>query len=99
MKKTLGTKLGDWQNKARVGGICPSCLKEYAGLTVDHVIPVVLLQQIGLIDLAYSDDENLELMCKGCNGMKGGRLDVRNPKTLPLLKKYVLIAEAKYKTT
>lgn len=69
-------------------GVCPKCgkLKE---ITVDHIIPAHFLESIGLYDEAVNDGDNFELMCYWCNKYKGGRIDLANPKTVPLLKKYI----------
>ena len=88
-KAQKGTKLNDWQKLGKQGGICASCTGMQTYLTVEHIIPVHLLQQMGLIDLIYEDEENFELWCRGCNGIKGSRIDPLNPKSGPLMLKYV----------
>lgn len=68
--------------------LCPRCNKMRA-ITVEHIIPVMLLQQLGLNDEAQNDTDNFELLCYACNMFKGGRIDMAHPKTIPLLKKYI----------
>jgi 5-methylcytosine-specific restriction endonuclease McrA len=58
-------------------------------LTVDHIVPVSFLQQIGFHEAIQEDDENFSMLCRTCNTFKGGRIDLANPRTKPLLKKYV----------
>lgn len=78
---------------ARDGAKCNRCKREDT-LTLDHIVPVWLITQLlGLLrSQAYDDVENLEILCRRCNAFKGGRLDFLNPKTKPLLLKYVNIA-------
>lgn len=89
MKSKNGTKLHEWQ-KLYSGKIipCPRCglAKE---MTVEHIIPVHILQEIGLDHEAKNDEENFELLCFTCNKFKGGRIDMAHPKTIQLLKKYI----------
>jgi 5-methylcytosine-specific restriction endonuclease McrA len=89
MKTNRDTKLFDWQkrNKGREA-ICPKCLR-VKEVTVDHIIPVHLLEQLGLEDETKNDEDNFELTCYTCNKFKGARIDLSNPKTVPLLKKYI----------
>ena len=58
-------------------------------MSVDHIIPINLLEQLGLDYALKDDEENFEVMCITCNRYKGGRIDLANPKTIPLLKKYI----------
>ncbi len=67
---------------------CPKCHK-IRSMTVDHIIPAYLLEQLGLHEEAINDEENFEVMCQTCNKFKGARLDMANPKTVPLLRGYV----------
>lgn len=60
-------------------------------LTVDHIIPRVLLKTLGMESLAESDEDNFQILCKKHNGEKGNELDYTNPRTLSLLKKYINI--------
>lgn len=89
MKAPKGTKLLEWvmKNKEK-DQECPKCRK-MRELTVEHIIPVHLLEELGLEDEIYNDEENFELLCILCNRFKGGRLDMAHPKTILLLKKYI----------
>lgn len=68
------------------GGQCAKC-PAVNNITVDHIIPRHFLEILGFND-SYKDADNLQLLCKKCNTMKGNSLDYTNPKTLPLLKHY-----------
>jgi len=90
MKAGKKTKLGLWQKRAREGGVCEECKTWVKHLTVDHVIPisiVLALDKTG--SLIYEDEENFRLICPVCNHFKANKLDIKNPKTKPLLIKYI----------
>ena len=74
----------------RNGGYCahPKC-SETKDLTADHIIPKQFLETLGFDEFARIDEDNLQILCKRHNNEKGNRLDYTNPRTLPLLKKYV----------
>lgn len=59
-------------------------------LTVDHIVPVWVLQACKLHDSIYEDEENYQILCKGCNILKGSNCDSSNPKTKVLLRKYLI---------
>lgn len=87
VKFKQGTKLSEYQKKAKGGGKCEYCGKEKEVLTVDHIIPqsiVILIDPWAVLE----DEENFALVCERCNKYKGGRIDALNPKTKPLLFKY-----------
>lgn len=67
---------------------CVRC-KRIREVTVDHIIPKHLLEQLGLFDEVVNWPENYELMCLACNRFKGGQIDMANPKTVPLLKEVI----------
>jgi 5-methylcytosine-specific restriction endonuclease McrA len=71
----------------RQGGQCSKC-PSVNNITVDHIIPRSFLVVLGFND-AYKDLDNLQLLCKRCNSLKSNTLDYTNPKTLPLLNKYI----------
>lgn len=95
-KGNKNCKLFEWQKRAWAGGVCLKCKNLFTTLTVDHIIPVYLLDSLGIVEGIEEDEENFEMLCKGCNRMKGARVDVFHPRTLPLLKKYVAMVEEKY---
>lgn len=89
MKKRKKTKLYEWQEKAKEGGICQKCLR-HMQLTVDHIVPISFLLDIDDgQEIGYEDEENFELVCERCNKFKGNRLDFLNPKTAQLILKYI----------
>lgn len=90
MKTNKRTKLSKLQDKVNNGnGVCTKC-KRTDHLTVDHIIPVSFLIDIGMDKIEMcNDEENFQVLCRWCNRQKGAKLDHLNPKTVPLLKKYV----------
>lgn len=86
MKAFKNTKLAEWQQKKY--GICEKCGKE-KDLNVEHIIPVSILEQLGLEKERYEDEENFAHYCFACNRFKASRLDISNPKTKILLEKYI----------
>jgi 5-methylcytosine-specific restriction endonuclease McrA len=89
MKTNNKTKLWEWQQRAKNAGHCEECNNFKKALTVDHIIPVSILDQLGLFDEKVNWEENFRLVCEYCNRFKGGRLDIRNPKTLVLLNEII----------
>lgn len=74
----------------RRGGQCQhSKCATTLNLTVDHIIPRQLLKCLGMEHFAETDEENFQVMCKKHNTEKANQLDYTNPRTLPLLKKYI----------
>ena len=88
MKGKKGTKLREWQDRNKELGVCSKCGK-FKEITVDHIIPVYLMEQLGLDDEIVNDEENFENVCLTCNRFKSCRIEMANPKTIPLLKKYI----------
>lgn len=86
------TKLFEWQEKVKKDfeGECANCNSK-ENITVDHIIPISILEPLYLdspaerYDLIYNDEQNFQYLCKYCNVKKAGKLDIRNPKTIPLL--------------
>lgn len=87
-KYKKGTKLAEWQKKAKLGGTCAKCGKT-GELTVDHRIPQSLLQQLGFVDEVWEWDENFVLLCKACNAFKMNRIDILDPRAVKNLKEIV----------
>ena len=70
-------------------GTCEKCGRT-TQLTVDHIIPVNILERLDDgYQIAINDEENFAHYCRPCNTMKGGNLDVTNPKTAQLMTKYM----------
>lgn len=95
--KTKGTYYGLLQERIAFGGEACRICGTRERLTVEHIVPINLLLQLYQdvdtkrlrYNLVYNYDENFEILCKYHNVLKGGKLDMRNPKTLPLLKKAI----------
>lgn len=68
---------------------CAKCRAQAVWVTVDHIIPVSFLTAVGLKEATWEDGDNLQFLCKACQNLKSNRFDFTNPKTLPLLHKYV----------
>lgn len=90
MKASKRTKLHEWQERAKAGqASCAKC-KRTDHITVDHIVPMSLLEMLCIPKQDhYNDEENFEYLCRWCNKFKANRLDHLNPKTVPLLKKYI----------
>jgi len=90
VKLKTRTKLAEWQQKALHEGDCSRCGKHVGQLTVDHIVPIALLDMLDATGLLrYNWEENFELVCYPCNRFKSARLDMANPKTIPLLKELI----------
>lgn len=69
----------------RDGKHCRRCNRE-DWLTIDHVVPVSLIRDMGVSEMeSYTDAENLQILCKICNGFKANRLDFSDPRTKSVL--------------
>lgn len=88
MKAPKDSVLKRLQKEHNKEGLCSRCNRS-GYLTIDHIIPAHLLEQLGLHEEAINDEENFEIICYTCNKFKGARLDMANPQTAVLLKKYV----------
>ena len=87
-KANKKSKLYEWQVRAREGGICVKCGRLLPILSVDHIVPLAIMDMLddtGLMKYEY--DYNFQLLCYPCNRFKGGKLDKTNPKTIEILKK------------
>lgn len=80
---------------ARNGGQCAKC-PSVKNLTIDHIIPQQLLHTLGLSEACKYYGENLQILCEPCNKLKGNELDYSNPRTVPLLEKFVEMAILKH---
>jgi len=58
-------------------------------LTLDHIIPLQLLKEMGFDVDRFFDEGNLQIQCKACNYIKGNHLIFANPRTEELLRLYL----------
>lgn len=73
------------------GGLpCPRC-RLPGVMTIDHIVPKMLLEQFGIDWRTVFIRDNLQILCKACNGFKGNRLDFAHPKTIWLLESLIKI--------
>lgn len=86
-KGKKGTTLLQYQRQAQRGGFCNKCKRRVKVLSVDHIIPLHIVEQLDDTgELKYNWEENLQLLCFPCNRFKSCRLDKSDPRTLKLLK-------------
>lgn len=76
------------EDKKAEGAMCTKCKARLAD-SIDHIIPKHILGDFGLDPERFFDPDNYEALCRLCNRIKGSRLDFTNPKTKPLLLKYL----------
>lgn len=90
MAKKKNSKLKQWQDRAKLGGVCDKCSRAVEILTVDHIVPVAFLDQFDDTGEAkYNEEENFALLCRPCNTFKACRFDRSNPKTKEIILKYL----------
>ena len=71
------------------GKVCEKCGSNF-NITCDHIIPLAFLTDLmGLNKIDTFDIENFQALCYRCNSLKRFHLDLNNPKTKILLKKYI----------
>lgn len=88
--KVKGTKLFEWQERATHAGECEKCHRFLPRLTVDHIIPVSILERLDEgREIAVNDEDNFQLICGPCNMLKSSQIDITNPKTARNLVKYL----------
>jgi 5-methylcytosine-specific restriction endonuclease McrA len=88
MKVRRQQPLYKWQEKAKEGGICEICGGHHRTLTVDHIVPIAVLNMLDGTGEAWTDwEDNFQLVCHTCNMFKANRLDKTNPKTKIILLK------------
>lgn len=78
----------EWFTRVAPNGFCAKC-KANSNLSIDHIVPLWLLDQLGVDVRREFDEKNLQLLCKPCNTFKSNRLDFANPRTLDILFKYL----------
>lgn len=84
--KNKKSKLFLYQERAKTGGICDSCRKPFLKVTVDHIVPVSILDMLDETGEAkYEMEDNFQFLCNICNAFKANRLEKRNPKTKEIL--------------
>ncbi len=79
----------DYLDKARaVTFSCERCARQDQQ-TIDHIIPLKILADMGADIKRFWDPEDLRILCRSCNHVKGDHLDFANHKTKELLIKYL----------
>lgn len=66
--------------------ICVKC-KRTENLTLDHIVPVQVLECFGIITDRQIVEDNYQILCRMCNMYKSGRLDFSVPNTKTVLLK------------
>jgi len=90
LKKGRNRTIGEWRKIASEGGVCEKCGKEFEELTIDHIIPITIIEQLAVDDsLIYDDERNFQFLCPPCNSFKSCRLDRTNPMTKILLQELI----------
>jgi 5-methylcytosine-specific restriction endonuclease McrA len=86
MAYKINTKLYDWQQRAKKEKMTCSKCGLVSHLTVDHIIPIQVLEMLDETGVAkFEWEENFQYLCRVCNAFKSCRLDKRNEKTKTLL--------------
>jgi len=84
--KKKGTKLNEWQKRANEGGTCAKCGRTLPYMTVDHIVPIAILDMLDDTgQMKYECERNFQLLCRPCNSFKSGRIDKTNPITREIL--------------
>lgn len=66
--------------------------KSKDNLTIDHIVPVSYLKQLGFISietLTMRQRKNLTILCGRCNNKKGDKIDLKNKKVKRLMVWYL----------
>ena len=72
------------ENQVKLGIGCAKCDK-HTQPSLDHIIPVSILETFG-VDVEHEYlPQNYQVLCRPCNIFKGDRLDFTNPKTKRIL--------------
>jgi 5-methylcytosine-specific restriction endonuclease McrA len=86
--KSKKSKLTEWQLRASKGGVCAGCGRNLSYLTVDHIVPLSIIEMLDDTGKMKSElEENFQLLCMPCNKFKANRIDKKNPITKQLLLK------------
>ena len=67
---------------------CSKC-RRMENLTIDHIIPRDILEDMGIDTARVFDEDNLQVLCAVCNKFKAHKLDFSTPSTKLLLLKYI----------
>lgn len=65
-------------------GVCAKCPRK-DNLTLDHIVPIRFLGDLGCDVTRTIVDGNYQLLCRPCNAFKSGRLDFSNAQTKVIL--------------
>lgn len=88
MKTRRQQPLYQWQEKAKIGGKCEKCGYWVSKLSVDHIVPISILNMLDETGEAFAEwEDNFQLICHPCNMFKANRLDKTHPKTKEILLK------------
>lgn len=69
-------------------GKCQTCGRK-ENLTLDHIIPLLILKDFGFDPKKFFDKDDMRLLCRPCNQLKSNHLDFNDPRTEKLLLKYI----------
>lgn len=69
-------------------GKCLRCDK-VAEMTEDHVVPTWFNKALVNFELVKLQDGRSELLCKECNGTKGGKIDYSREQVRKVMKEFV----------
>jgi len=84
------TKYGEWRRKALESDVCERCKRKTNLLTVDHILPLAIVEQLDLTGKdKYEDESNFQLICHPCNKFKGSRIDATDKRVIWKLKEYI----------
>lgn len=76
------------KDKIAENTMCEKCKVKPAN-SLDHIIPRFILKSFGIDVDRHFDEDNYSAVCRFCNMQKMNNLDFTNPKTKPLLLKYL----------
>lgn|SRR3990167_360351 len=84
-KEVIGLKRLWFQENAKQCEKCP----RNENLTLDHIIPVRWIDQLGIEEERMFMPENYRILCSPCNHFKADKLDFSDKRTKELLIKYL----------